>query len=170
MGEVKHGVTVHVKFGDVEQSFSGSVEEVWLSLNRFFGEVLPSFEIARKLVLSVDLQGLVRDCEGLVGFGKEGPQVLVSRGKLTDNEVLGLWLLAYSVGYGLGLVRSDCVSKEELQLKLGKSAKITSTRLGELVKSDMVMKTADEKFRMTTFGLVQMQKDIIPKIKAKTGS
>jgi hypothetical protein len=30
------------------------------------------------------------------------------------------------------------------------------------------MKTADEKFKITTFGVVQMQKEILPKIKAKT--
>jgi len=70
----------------------------------------------------------------------------------------------------LGLVGGDGVSREELQAKLGKSGKITSTRLGELVKSDMAMKTADDKYRITTFGIVQMQKDIIPKIKAKLGS
>jgi hypothetical protein len=29
------------------------------------------------------------------------------------------------------------------------------------------MKTADEKFRITTFGVAQMQKEIIPKIKVK---
>jgi hypothetical protein len=55
-----------------------------------------------------------------------------------------------------------------LQAKLGKSGKITSTRLGELVKSDMAAKTADEKFRLTTFGVAQMQKDVLPKIRAKT--
>ena len=71
------------------------------------------------------------------------------------------------MGYGLGLVGSDAVGKEELQAKLGKSGKIVSTRLGELVKSDMVVKLADDKYRITTFAVVQMQKDIIPKIKAK---
>jgi hypothetical protein len=55
-----------------------------------------------------------------------------------------------------------------LQARLGKSGKITSTRLGELVKNGVAEKTADERFRMTTFGVVQMQKEIIPKIKAKT--
>jgi hypothetical protein len=74
------------------------------------------------------------------------------------------------VGFDLGLVASDAVGKEELQAKLGKSGKIASTRLGELVKSDMVVKLADDKYRITTFGVVQMQKDIIPKIKAKMGS
>jgi hypothetical protein len=166
MGEVGR-VTVHVKYGDVEQTFTGSVEDVWLSLNRFFGEFLPSFEVAKRLVLSVDLQGLVKACEGLIAFSKEGANLLVSKEKLTDNETLLLWLLAGYVGFSLGLVGSDCVSKEELQVKLGKSGKIASTRLGELVKSDMVVKTADDKYRITTFGVVQMQKDILPKIRSK---
>jgi hypothetical protein len=163
-------VSVHVRFGDVEQTFTGSVEDVWVSVNRFFGEFLPSFEVAKRLVLSVDLQGLVKACEGLIGFSKEGANLLVSKDRLTDNETLLLWLLAYHVGYSLGLVGSDCVSKEELQAKLGKSGKIASTRLGELVKSDVVAKVADDKYRITTFGIMQMQKDIIPKIKAKVTS
>jgi hypothetical protein len=169
MGEEKR-VMVHVRLGDVEQTFSGSVEDVWLSLNRFFGEFIPSFTIARRLVLSVDLEGLVRDCEDLIAFSKEGANLLVGKDRLTDNECLLLWLLAGYVGYGLGLVGSDCVSKEELQARLGKSGKIVSTRLGELVKSEMVAKVADDKYRITTFGIVQMQKDTIPKIKAKIGS
>ena len=165
----KGKLTVNVKFGDVEQIFTGSVEDVWLCLNRFFGEFVPSFDIAKRLVLSVDLQSLVKDCEGLVAFSKEGANVLVSKDKLTDNETLMLWLLAGHVGHDLGLLASDCVSKEELQAKLGKSGKIVSTRLGELVKMDMVAKLADDKYRITIFGVVQMQKDIIPKIKAKVG-
>ena len=169
MGEGTGRITVHVKFGDVEQTFTGSVEDVWLSINRFFGESLPSFEVAKRLVLSVDLQGLVKACEGLVAFSKEGANLLVSKDRLTDNECLLLWLLAGYVGFSLGLVGSDVVGKEELQARLGKSGKIASTRLGELVKGDVVAKVADDKYRITTFGVVQMQKDVIPKIKAKVG-
>jgi len=162
-------ITVNVKYGDVEKTFSGSLEDVWLSLGRFFGEFVPSFGVARRLVLSVDLQMLVKECEGLIAFSKEGANLLVSKDKLTDNETLLLWLLAGYVGFQLGLVGGDSVSKEELQVRLGKSGKIVSTRLGELVKSDMIVKTDDDKYRITTFGVVQMQKDIIPKIKAKIG-
>jgi len=162
-------ITIQVKYKDVEEVFSGSVDDVWMSVNRFFSEFIPSFEVAKKLVLSVDLQRLVEECECLIAFSQEGANLLVSKDKLTDNETLLLWLLACYVGFQLDLVDGDGVSREELQSKLGKSGKITGTRLGELVKSDMVAKTEDDKYRIKTFGVVQMQKDIIPKIKAKIG-
>jgi len=168
--EKKEKVAVQIKYKDVEKTFSGTMEEAWLLLNKFFSEFLPSFEIANKLWLSVDLQKLANDSEGLIAFSLEGASLLVPKGKLTDNEALSLWLLASYLGYKLGKVESDALSKEELQAKLGKSGKITSTRLGELVKNDTVMKTTDDKFRITTFGVVQLQKEILPRVKAKTNA
>jgi hypothetical protein len=164
------GVTVQIKYKEIEKTFSGNLEEAWLFINRFFFEFIPSFEIASKLMLKVDLQKLAKDCEGIIAFSREGPSILIPRNRLTDNETLGLWLLAHHVGYNLGVLTSDAVSKEELQAKLGKDAKITSTRLGELVKGDTATKASDEKYRITTFGISQIQKDALPKIKAKMGT
>jgi len=163
-------VAVQIRYKDVEKTFSATLEEAWLLLNKFFNEFLPSFEIAKKLWLSVDLQQLAKDCDGLIAFSSEGSNLLVSKSKLTDNETLLLWLLASFVGHKLGLLERDVLSKEELQAKLGKSGKISSTRLGELVKNGVVTKTADEKFRITTFGVVQMQREILQKIKSKASA
>ncbi len=170
MTEKTEKATVHIKYRDVEKTFSASIEETWLLLGKFFSEFVPSFEIASKLWLNVDLQKLAKDCEGLIAFSKEGASLLVSKNKLTDNEALLLWLLAGYLGRKLGMLTNDALSKEELQVKLGKSGKITSTRLGELVKNDLATKTADEKFRLTTFGIVQLQKEVLPKIKTKTNA
>ena len=161
-------IAVQVKYKGMEKSFSASsVEEAWLLLNKFFNQFVPSFEIASKLLLNVDLEKLAQDLEGVVAFSAEGVSLLVSKDKLTDNETLILWLLATYVGHKLGMVQNGSLSKEELQVKLGKSGKITSTRLGELVKTDLVARTDDDKFKITTFGAVQAQKEILPKIKAK---
>jgi hypothetical protein len=159
-----------LKYKDVEKTFSASPEEAWVLLSKFFTEFLPTFEVANKLVLSVDLQKLAKECEGLIGFSGEGANLLVSKSRLTDNETLLLWLLAGYLGSKLGLMASEVLSKDELQAKLGKSGKITSTRLGELVKNDFVAKTVDDKFKVTTFGVVQLQKDLLGKIKAKTST
>ncbi|MEM2589286.1 MAG: hypothetical protein QXT44_05745, partial [Candidatus Bathyarchaeia archaeon] len=68
-------LTVHVKYGDVEYTFAGSLEEVWTALNRFFAEHAPAFQIAKALVLNVDLQKLVEDCRGLIGFADNAPHL-----------------------------------------------------------------------------------------------
>ena len=160
-------VLIHLKYKDLEKSFSATPEKAWIFIHNFFSEFLPSFEIANKLLLTVNLQKLAKDCEGLIAFSPEGANLLVHRKRLTDNETLLLWLLANYLGSKLGLLTSEAISKEELQMKLGKSSKIASTRLGELVKSDMVIKMIDEKYKITTFGIDQMQVDIIPKVRAK---
>ncbi|MFB3889316.1 MAG: hypothetical protein ACE14S_07475 [Candidatus Bathyarchaeia archaeon] len=170
MTEKTDKIQVQIKYKGAEQSFEGTAEDAWLILNKFFSQLVPSFKVAQALWLSVDMQALAKDCEGLIAFSAEGSNVLAPKNRLTDNETLALWLLASYLGHKLNLLQSDSLSKEELQAKLGKSGKITSTRLGELVKSDMVAKSEDDRFRMTTFGVAQMQKEILPRIRAKATS
>ncbi len=130
-------------------------------------DFIPTFELAQKLWLNVDLQQISKDLVGITAFSAEGVNLLVPRNKLTDNEALMIWLSAVYIGNKLGAVHSDSLSKEELQIKLGKSSKIASTRLGELVKNGILLKTADETFRIATFGIVQTQKEVLPRIKTK---
>ena len=160
-------IFVQIKYKDVEQQFFAEPQEAWLLLNQFFKDMIPSFEIAQKLWLKVDLAQLAKDLNGIVAFSGDGSSLLVPKNKLTDNEALLVWLIAYYLGHELGFVGGDSLSKEELKLKVGKSGKITGTRLGELVKDGLVAKTADDSFKITTFGVVQVQNDIIPKIRAK---
>ena len=167
MSEKSEKIQVHLKYKELQQQFSAEPQEAWLLIQHFFKDFIPSFEIAQKLWLSVDTQQFAKDLEGIAVFSSDGASLLVPKNKLTDNEALSLWLTTYSLGYRLGLIASDALSKDDLQLKLGKSGKITSTRLGELIKNGSVQKTSDEKFLMTTMGVVQTQKEIIPKIKSK---
>ena len=161
-------IDVQIKYKNVEQKFTAEPQEAWLLLNKFFKDMIPSFEIAQKLLLNIDIQQLARDLNGIVAFSCEGVSLLTPKSKLTDNEALLVWLTAYFLGNKLGLVGSDSLSKDELQMKLSKSGKITSTRLGELVKNELVAKVGDDRFKITTFGVIQSQKEIIPKVKAKT--
>ena len=170
MSQEQNHMTVQIKYKDLEKTIAGTPEQVFLLLNKLFENLLPSFEIAEKLTLDADLQTLARESQNLIAFSQEGPCILAPRNKLTDNETLTLLLLANYLGQKLGKTKTDGLPKEELQTKLGKDAKITSTRLGELLKSEIAMKTFDEKYRMTTFGLVQMQKEILPRIRAKTSA
>jgi len=168
LSQKKEKIIIQLKYRDIEQQFSAEPQDAWLLLAKFFNGMVPSFEIAQNLLLNVDLERLAKDIVGIVAFSSEGPNLLVPKNILTDNEVLLISLVAHYLGRKLGLVNCDSRSKEELQAKLGKSGKITSTRLGELIKNELVTKDPDGRFRITTFGIVQVQKEVIPKIKAKT--
>ena len=167
MSQKTEKVQVHLKYKQIEQQFAVEPQEAWLLINQFFRDLLPSFEIAQKIWLKVDLQQLAKDLEGVVAFSSDGVNLLIPKNKLTDSDALSLWLTAFYLGHKLGLVSTDALSKDELEVKLGKSGKITSTRLGELIKNGLAQKTADEKSRITTMGVVQTQKEIVPKIKSK---
>ncbi len=162
-------VDVHLKYKELEKDFTATLQETWELLDQFFKEYLPAFEISQKLTLNVDLQQLAKDLEGIIAFSPEGANLIVSKNKLTDNETLSLWLSAQYLGNKLGLLTTESLSKEELQAKLGKTPKITSTRLGELIKNECATKTADDRFKITTFGVMTTQRDIIPKVRTKTG-
>jgi hypothetical protein len=168
LNEDTPNLTVHIKYKDVEQTFSGNAEEVWININKFFSQLLPSFEIAKKLLLMTDLEKLVRQCEGIIALAPEGPNLMIPRNKLTDNETIALLLLAAHVAFKLGKAEKDTLTKEAIQAKLGKEMKITSTRLGELVKTEIIGKTDDDNYRITTFGALHMQNEVLPKLRSKT--
>jgi hypothetical protein len=167
LSEKPEKIQVQIKYKNVVQEFSAEPQEAWLLANQFFKEFIPSFEIAQKLWLTIDLQKLARDLNGIVAYSSDGASLLVPKGKLTDNEALSIWLTAQHFWHKLGILSSDALSKDELQTKLGKSGKIVSTRLGELAKNGVVAKTVDDKFRITTYGVVQTQKEVLPKIRTK---
>ncbi len=159
-------VTVHIKYQETEQTFTGDANQVWISINRFFSEMIPALQTIKKALLTVDLESLIEDCKNVIAVAPEGPVLLVSRQKLTDSETLTLQLLATYIGNKLGQSK-DYLTKEELQAGLGKNAKITSTRLGELCREGSATKTEEGNYRITTLGIKRSQEETLPEIREK---
>ena len=162
----KEKVTVHIKYQEVEQTFTGDADQVWKSINRFFSEMMPALHTIKKTMLTVDIETLIEDCENVIAVAPEGPVLLVSRQKLTDNETLTLNLLAAYIGSRLGKSK-EFLTKEELQAGLGKNAKITSTRLGELIRDGHATKTDEGNYKITTLGVRRFQEEALPEIREK---
>ena len=162
----KETVTVHIKYMDTEQTFTGDVDQVWAGVNRFFSEMIPTLQIVKKALLTVDLEKLIEDCKNVIAVTPEGPVLLVSKQKLTDSETLTSNLLATYIGNKLGLSKSY-LTKEELQAGLGKNAKITSTRLSELCREGYATKTDEGNYRITTLGIKRFQEETLPEIREK---
>ena len=161
-------VTVHIKYQDFEQTFTGNANQVWISINRFFNEMVPALNTVKKALLTVDLEILIEACKNVIAVAPEGPVLLVSRSKLTDSETITLHLLAVYICNKLGQSK-EVLTKEELQMGLGKSAKIISTCLGELIRNGYVIKTDDGNYKITTVGIRRFQEEVLPEIRQKLG-
>jgi hypothetical protein len=162
----KETVTVHIKYLETEQTFTGDVDQVWVSVNRFFSEMIPALQTVKKALLTVELENLIEDCKNIIAIAPEGPVLRVSKQKLTDSETLLLHFLAMYIGNKLGQSK-DFLTKEELQAALGKNAKITSTRLGELCREGLATKTEEGNYRITTLGIKRSQEETLPEIREK---
>ena len=162
----KETVTVHIKYQETEQTFTGDANQVWISINRFFTEMLPALQTVKKALLTVDLENLIDDCKNVIAVAPEGPVLLVSKQKLTGSETLALHFLAAYIGNKLGQTK-DVLTKEELQAGLGKSAKITSTRVGELIREGLATKTEEGNYKITTLGIKRFQEEALPEIREK---
>ena len=134
---------------------------------RFFKEFIPSYKIAEKLTINIDIQKIAKDCEGLIAYLSEQPIILKPNKKLTDNETILLWLLAYYLGNEINNTKSKSIPKDFFQGKLKKSNKIISTGLNELAKNDVIKKIRASDYALTDLGIILKQKEILPKIKLK---
>jgi len=159
-------IKVYIKYKDSEQTFTGDANQVWSSINRFFTEMIPVIQTIKNALLTVDLETLIEDCKNIIALAQEGPVILVSKQRLTDTETIMLYLLAAYIANKLGQSK-DYVAKEELQSGLGKSAKITSTRLGELIREGQATKTEEGNYKITTLGIKRFQEEALPEIKEK---
>ncbi len=160
-------VNVKIKYKNIEKTLSATPEETWSFLRAFFKEFIPSYNIAEKLRINLDVNKLAKECEGLIIYSSNGPFLIKPNKKLTDNETILLWLLAYYLGTAINSTKSENVSKEFLQRKIKKSGKITSTRLNELVNNDLIRKITDCDYVLTDLGIILMQNEILPRIKFK---
>lgn len=160
-------VNIKIKYKNIEKTLSATPEETWSFLRAFFRDFIPSYEIAEKLRINLDIKKLAKDCEGLFIYSSERPFLFKPNKKLTDNETILLWLLAYFLGAAINTTKSENVSKEFFQRKIKKSRKIISTRLNELLHNDLIKKVNDCEYVLTDLGLKLMHKEFLPKIKLK---
>ena len=61
-------VIIKIKYKHIEKTITASPEETWRFLRGFFKEFIPSYKIAEKLTINVDIQKIAKECEGLIVY------------------------------------------------------------------------------------------------------
>ena len=157
-------VEILVKFRGMEVKFNGAPNEVTRAFLDFMGKMLPSFEIVNRLVLTVELEKLLRDLEGIIAITPEGVILTIPRESIGDREAVLLHLLKANVGFQLGKQDSDSLSIADILTKTGGKPSTTAARLSELVDLGWVERVGRGEYRITTFGIKSFQETALPKL------
>lgn len=155
-----------VKYKDIEAKFTGRPDEVIRSLLNFISRVLPAYDLAAQLVLSIDIEDLLRGVSGLIAIAPEGPILTVPRERLGGdrNAILANLVKAY-IGYRLGRLEKDSLSVADLVSATGCKSGTIAARLSELTDMRLVERVGRGEYRATTLGVKFFLEEVVPKIK-----
>lgn len=158
-------VEMLLRYRGMEIKLTGNFNEVTKAFLEFMSKMLPAYEIANRLIMSVDLDKLVRDLEGIVALTPEGIILTTPREGLGERETILLYLLKTSLGHQLGKIEEDALSLADILTQTGGKPSTTAARLSELVNQGWVERVGRGKYRITTFGVKSVQETVLPKLK-----
>ncbi len=154
-----------LRYRGMEIKLIGYPNEVTKSFLEFMSKMLPAYDIANRLVMSVNLDKLVHDLEGIVALTPEGIIVTASRDNLGERETILLFLLKTNLGYQLGRLEEDSLSLTDILTETGGKPSTIAARLSELVSQGWVDRVGRGQYRITTFGVRSFQETVLPKMR-----
>ena len=155
---------VNVEYGDLKASFEGTPEEVFEAFIRFLTDALPSFSIVSKILITTDIAGLMDELEGIVKISSEG-QIVIENTNLSVYEGVCLTLTGAYVGCKLGVLDDSSLQPTQIGRMIGKAPKTVRNELPNLIRKGLVERVGKGRYMITSYGLLEVQRRIIPKIK-----
>jgi len=170
VGNGEENLELTVKYKDMEVKFTGKPDDVVRSFLGFVGKVLPAYELASSLSLTVDIGRLLESIRGLIAFAPEGPIVTAPKEKLRgERETIILHLIKAYTGYQIGRLEKDSLTTAEVTSLTGAKPGTIGARLSELSNLGWVERVGRGEYRITTLGVKVFLDEIVPKLKLEGG-
>ncbi|MBS7655062.1 hypothetical protein KEJ50_00945 [Candidatus Bathyarchaeota archaeon] len=158
-------IEVYLKHKDFEKKITGEVDEVLRELISFLTKIYPKMELASKLSLTVDVNDLLKACQGIVAVTPEGVVTLVDVETLPDKELILLYLVKAKISRLLNKSEKESLLISDILSSTKHSVGSVAGRLSELCSENLVERVGKGEYRITTYGLDYFLKNVIPKLK-----
>ncbi|MEM3590216.1 MAG: hypothetical protein QXN33_04400, partial [Candidatus Bathyarchaeia archaeon] len=131
MGE-EGWVEVTVRYKGLEKTVRGDPNAVVSELMAFFANAMPGLEVISRISLSVDMEGLLRDCEGVIALTPEGLVITAPVDFLPDRELILFHLALAKIAHSLGKAEGSSLTSSELANRVKRSPGTIAGRVSEL--------------------------------------
>jgi DNA-binding transcriptional ArsR family regulator len=152
MSETEQSLQILVKWNEKEIEFTGSREEVCSAFLNFLYEELPALEAVSKVLLTVDMNQVLKSLNGLLLIAKEGIMFL-PHVKPKSRDAVILCLVGHYAGFKMGLLDKDTLHFSEIEKITGEKRGTISGRLSELTRERVVESPEKGEYRITSLGI-----------------
>jgi len=156
---------VSVKYGQLESHFTGTVGEVLRGMIGFLSRVCPTYDLASRLVMAVDVKKLIEDLEGIIAITEEGLVSTIPSELLSDKEAIRLQLIKAYLGYKLARQDKETMSLGDIITETRGKPGAVAGRLSEMASDGLVVRASKGEYRITTLGIKDFCDTVLPKIK-----
>jgi len=157
---------VSVKYGQLESRFTGTVDEVLRGVIEFISKVCPTYDLASRLVMTVDVEKLMEDLEGIIAITEEGLVSTIPSDILSDKEAIRLQLIKTYLGYRLARQDKETMSLGDIITETRGKPGAVAGRLSEMVSDGLVKRAGRGEYQITTLGIKDFCERVLPKIKS----
>jgi len=157
---------VSVKYGQLESHFTGTVDEVLRGVIGFLSKVCPTYDLASRLVMAVDVEKLIEDLEGIIAITEEGLVSTIPSDLLSDKEAIRLQLIKAYLSYRLARQDKETMSLGDIVTETRGKPGAVAGRLSEMGSEGLVVRAGRGEYRITTLGIKDFCDTILPKIKS----
>lgn len=152
MSETEPSLRILVKWNEKEIEFTGSREEVCSAFLSFLCEKLPALEAVSKVLLTINMDQVLKSLDGLLLIAKEGVMFLPDV-KPKSRDAVILCLVGHYAGFKMGLLDKDTLHFSEIEKITGEKRGTVSGRLSELTRERVVESPEKGEYRITSLGI-----------------
>ena len=168
MTEEKANVELSVRYKDMETRFTGRPNEVIRSFLGFMSQIFPAYDLVSGLTLTVDLENLLKNIEGLIAFTPEGPALTIQKESLSgERDAIVLYLIMAYVGYQTGQTKEESLTTSEIISLTGGKSSAVGARLSELTSMGWIQRISRGEYKMTTLGVKAFLDEMLPRIRPR---
>lgn len=166
MSSEEEKLEVSVKYGQFESHFVGTVDEALRGVIGFISKVCPTYDLASRLVMTVDVEKLIEDLEGIIAITEEGLVSTIPSDLLSDKEAIRLQLIKAYLGYRLARRDKETMSLGDIITETRGKTGAVAGRLSEMVSDGLVKRVGRGEYQITTLGIEDFCETVLPKIKS----
>jgi DNA-binding transcriptional ArsR family regulator len=150
-------VRVQITLDGMNFECNGDAAEIFQQTIRFLSQVVPTYDLARKLLYVSNLAGLTDRVAEFARVTSDG-QLLLANAKLPTAHAINIFLFTAYVTAKIGNRGSDTVEIDQLTTGIGKSQKTVRNTLVDLQKNGLVERAERGNYRITQKGLMELEK------------